>query len=88
MTDSLQPKLAFRRNEICNNCFQTNVTQSLDNGAVLEFDNVAYKLEIQITDYNETNTDAEPNKVKTVKSIVTYKIGGEEKQVELSTVIT
>ena len=67
--------------EICN-------LYSSDNANVLEINNVSYKLEITVTDYSETNTNAEPNKVKTVKAIVTYQVGGKEEQVELSTVIT
>lgn len=55
--------------------------------AVINTDKASYKLEIQVTDYNTINSEADENIVKIVKATVTYKIRGEEKQIELSTVV-
>ena len=58
-----------------------------EKNAVINTDKASYKLEIQVTDYNTINTEADENIVKMVKATVEYKIRGETKKVELSTVI-
>ena len=64
------------------------MTVDKDNkNAVINTDKASYKLEIQVTDYNTINTEADENIVKMVKATVEYKIRGETKKVELSTVI-
>ena len=55
--------------------------------AVIETNKASYKLEVNVQDYNEINNNANPNVVKTVIAKVTYKVKGEEKNIELSTVV-
>ena len=58
--------------------------------AVIETDKASYMLEVNVIDYKEgkENDDSiEYNVVKTVTVTVTYKNRGEEKQIELSTVV-
>lgn len=47
-----------------------------------------YQVEITSKDYSEEHTDAEENIIKTITVKVTYHIGGEEKSIDLSTVVT
>jgi hypothetical protein len=66
------------KTEIENEYSQENIKSNSDNIMVLEIDDVLYQVELSVIDYNKTNLEAEENKVKTVKVIVTYKVGGEE----------
>lgn len=67
----------------------TEITTDAETGDIIITDQIAtYKLKFDIVDYSETNTDANPNMVKTVKATVTYKTGGKEKSIDISTVLT
>lgn len=54
---------------------------------VIETSKASYKLEVNVEDYNTINNNADSNVVKTVTAIVTYKVKGTEKNIELSTVV-
>lgn len=47
-----------------------------------------YRVEITSKDYSEEHTDVEENILKTITVTVTYHVGGEEKSIDLSTVVT
>ena len=55
--------------------------------ATIKKENASYKLLIDVKDYSEGKNDILPNIIKTVTATVTYKIGGQEKTIELKTVI-
>lgn len=56
--------------------------------AVFVINNESYKLKLDVKDYAEKNSEALSNVVKDVKACVTYKLSGEEKNIEISTLIT
>lgn len=65
-----------------------NTLEQVSDGLLLEINNITYKLQVFITDYSETNVDAQSNVVKTVKAQVTYNVSNEEESIDISTVIT
>ena len=65
-----------------------NTLEQVSDGLLLEIINITYKLQVFITDYSETNVDAQSNVVKTVKAQVTYNVSNEEESIDISTVIT
>ena len=65
----------------------TVTTDSTNNVDIVATDTGSYKLSYDVEDYNEHETTATANIVKTVKATVKYKIGNEEKSIDLSTVI-
>lgn len=69
-------------NDLKTNIYNDKITINSDKkSAVITNDIASYKLEIQVTDYKGDNI------VKTVKAIVTYKFKGQEKTIDLSSVI-
>lgn len=85
-TDDLFAEIA---NTYTSSTAESNVqTDGSKTVLVIEIENVAYKVELEITDYSEIQSSATENIVKTVKTIITYKVGGEEKELDLSTVVT
>lgn len=57
--------------------------------AVIEMDKAKYKVYVDVVDYAdvEGHTEAARNIVKTVTATVKYKVGGQEKEISLSTVV-
>ena len=59
--------------------------------AIISNDTASYKLSMNVADFSETTRgteiNAHENIIKTVKATVTYKIGNQEKTLDLSTVI-
>ena len=69
-------------NDLKTNIYNDKITINSDKkSAVITNDIASYKLEIQVTDYKGDNI------VKTVKALVTYKFKGQEKTIDLSSVI-
>ena len=71
----------------------TNLQNQLYSGlsitdGTLEKDSNTYKIEVTVEDYADTHTDATNDLVKTVKVIVTYKVGNKEENIELNTVVS
>ena len=71
----------------------TNLKNQLYSGlsitdGTLEKDSNTYKIAVTVEDYADTHTDATNDLVKTVKVIVTYKVGNKEENIELNTVIS
>ena len=63
------------------------ISDTTSNSAVITTSIASYKLEVSVVDYHDTHSDAKENVLKTVKAVVTYKIGNNEKTMDLSTVI-
>ena len=78
-------------NKIIENLSQDLYSGQIENSAVnpivVTTSKAVYKVGISVTDYKDENPEATENIVKTVKATVTYKIRGEEKTIELSTVV-
>ena len=58
--------------------------------AIIETDKAKYMLLVEITDFavsNDAPPDVETGVVKTVKATVNYKVNGNDKEIDLSTVI-
>ena len=63
------------------------ISDKTSSSAVITSSMASYKLEVSVVDYHDTHSDAKENVLKTVKAVVTYKIGNNEKTMDLSTVI-
>lgn len=63
------------------------ISDKTSSSAVITTSMASYKLEVSVVDYHDTHSDAKENVLKTVKAVVTYKIGNNEKTMDLSTVI-
>ena len=75
-------KISFKENEEN----EENNTKS----AIIETDKAKYMLLVEITDFavsNDAPPDVETGVVKTVKATVNYKVNGNDKEIDLSTVI-
>ena len=63
------------------------ISNKTSNSAVITTSIASYKLKVSVVDYHDTHSDAKENVLKTVKAVVTYKIGNKEKMMDLSTVV-
>ncbi len=76
-------------NDSNNNSSMTVDSENEKSEAVITFNDVLYKLEISVTDFanNTTEQNIESGIVKTATVSVTYKVRGEEKTMNISTVV-
>lgn len=75
--------------EEINEIYQNTETEGIEEGkASLFINSTKYELTVEVTDYSQINPEATQNIVKMVKVTVKYKIGGEFKDIEISTVIS
>lgn len=63
------------------------ISDITSNSAVITTFIASYKLKVSVVDYHDIHSDAKENVLKTVKAVVTYKIGNKEKTMDLSTVV-
>lgn len=73
--------------KVINKLQDTYTISKTSNSAVITTSIASYKLKVSVVDYHDTHSDAKENVLKTVKAVVTYKIGNKEKTMDLSTVV-
>lgn len=73
--------------KVINKLQDTYTISKTSNSAVITTFIASYKLKVSVVDYHDTHSDAKENVLKTVKAVVTYKIGNKEKTMDLSTVV-
>ena len=72
---------------IYNNTNSSMTINSETRVAVITVNDASYQLQVTVTDYHEEDENATEGVVKTVAVSVTYKVRGEEKTMNISTVV-